>query len=68
MPNDLEPPQNTEEIRNAKGWLGARMAVTYDPMIHQLEFSRCFDLQEARANSSFNCFYEHIRIHFAETQ
>ena len=33
------------------------MAFGYDPVIHQLEFSRKFDLEEARANPSFNRFY-----------
>ena len=28
-----------EAIRDAKGWLGERMDVGYDPVIHQLEFS-----------------------------
>ena len=61
LPHDLDPPPVPEKIRDAKGWLGARMAFGYDPVIHQLEFSRRFDLEEARANPSFNRFYQHTR-------
>lgn len=61
LPHDLDPPPVPESTRDAKGWLGARMAFGYDPVIHQLEFSRTFDLEEARANPSFNRFYQHIR-------
>jgi hypothetical protein len=61
LPPDLDPPSAPEAIRDAKGWLGAHMPFGYDPVIHQLEFSRKFDLQEAQANPSFNRFYRHIR-------
>ncbi len=61
LPHDLEPPPSPESIRDAKGWLGKHMAFGYDPVIHQLEFSRKFDLEQARANPSFNRFYQHIR-------
>jgi len=36
------------------------MAFGYDPVIHQLEFSRKFDLDEARANPSFARFCQRI--------
>jgi hypothetical protein len=36
------------------------MAYGYDPVIHQLAFSRKFNLDEARANPSFNRFCEQI--------
>jgi len=60
LPEDLEPPDRIEGVRNAKDWLGKRMAIPYDPVVHQLEFSRRFDLQQARANASFNRFYDRI--------
>lgn len=60
LPRDLEPPPSPERIRDAKGWLGKRMEVKYDPVIHQLEFTRKLDLDEARANPSFNRFYQRI--------
>lgn len=31
-----------------------------DPVVHQVEFSRKFDLDAARANPSFDRFYRHI--------
>jgi hypothetical protein len=60
LPLDLEPPQAAEGIRNAKGWLGKQMNAAYDPIIHQLEFTRAFDLEQARANRSFDRFYRCI--------
>ncbi len=61
LPQDLDPPPAPEAIRDAKGWLGARMAFGYDPVIHQLEFSRKLDLEGALANPSFHRFYQRIR-------
>jgi hypothetical protein len=60
LPDDLVPPPAPEAIRDAKGWLGTRMPYGYDPVIHQLAFSRKFNLDEARANPSFNRFCEQI--------
>ena len=60
LPADLEPPQSAENIRNAKGWLGERMERPYDPVIHQIEFCRIFDLQQARSNPSFSRFYSRV--------
>ena len=60
LPADLEPPLVPETIRDAKGWLGARMEFGYDPVIHQLDFSRKFDLDAARANDSFDHLCRHI--------
>lgn len=57
---DLEPPQSADNIRNAKGWLAARMELPYDPVIHQIEFCRIFDLQQARNNPSFSRFYSRV--------
>jgi hypothetical protein len=56
----VEPPGNPVGIRNAKGWLSKRMNVAYDPITHQLEFTRAFDLVEARANLSFDRFFRGI--------
>jgi len=52
LPQDLKAPQDAQQIRNAKGWLGDRMNVRYDPVIHQLEFTREFNLKMARASRS----------------
>jgi hypothetical protein len=60
LPDDLEPPPDPQIIRNAKGWLGERMRGNYDEIVHQLEFTKKFDLDAARANASFDRFYRKI--------
>ena len=60
LPDELEPPPQTDGLRNAKGWLGSRMPSGYDPIIHQLEFVRKFDLDQARRNSSFDRLYRFV--------
>jgi Domain of unknown function (DUF4276) len=61
LPRDLDSPRDAEQIRNAKGWLGGRMNVHYDPVIHQLEFTKEFDLKLARTSKSFDRLYCHIQ-------
>jgi hypothetical protein len=68
LASDLEPPESPEAIRDAKGWLGSRMTAGYDPIIHQLAFTRKFNLDEARANPSFNHLYQHIRMLLQDAQ
>ncbi|MEO8410182.1 MAG: DUF4276 family protein [Propionivibrio sp.] len=53
LPDDLAAPADPELYRDAKGWLSERMTRPYDPIIHQLEFTRVFDLDQARSNDSF---------------
>lgn len=60
LPQDLQPPPNPEAIRDAKGWLGQRMAEPYDPVTHQIEFTRAFDLDEARSSASFGRLYQRM--------
>ncbi len=58
---DAEPPPDPEALRDAKGWLGARMAPHgYDPVVHQLAMGRKFDLQQARSVPSFDRFYQRL--------
>ncbi len=61
LPADFSPPSGIESIRDAKGWLGKHMPLKYDPVVHQLEFTRIFDLEEARKSHSFNRMYNHIK-------
>jgi hypothetical protein len=61
LSQDLKTPQDVEQIRNAKGWLGDRMNVRYDPVVHQLEFTKEFDLRLARASRSFDRLYRRIQ-------
>ncbi len=51
----LIPPPNPESIRGAKEWLsqGMKGSKKYDPIIHQAEFTRLFDMSLARLNPSF---------------
>lgn len=57
---DLDAPPTAEGIRDAKGWLGDRMDGRYDPVTHQIEFTRVFDLDQARSSSSFDRLYGRI--------
>ena len=54
LPSDLSVPPDFEGIRDAKGWLGARMPVKYDPIIHQVKFTRKLDVESARRSHSFD--------------
>ena len=64
LPIDLEPPRDAEEIRGAKGWLRERMAGrTYSETIDQPALAALFDLNRARAASSFDkCYRELERL------
>ncbi|MBI4756755.1 MAG: DUF4276 family protein [Betaproteobacteria bacterium] len=53
LPDDLIAPADPERTRDAKGWLSERMPRPYDPIVHQLEFTRAFDLAQAETNASF---------------
>ena len=65
LKNDLEPPNNPEEIRGAKEWLRQRMegTRTYSPTADQPGFTNCFDLDQARQADSFNkCYRDIVRL------
>lgn len=61
LPPDLDAPPRPEAFRDAKGWLGQRMEDGYDPVTHQPEFTKTFDLDDARSNQSFNRLCARIR-------
>ncbi len=61
LPGDLAAPADPELYRDAKGWLTERMPQPYDPIVHQLEFTRCFDLVQAQSNDSFRRLSAHVR-------
>jgi hypothetical protein len=65
LPLGLKAPRHAEQIRDAKGWLGQRMNISYDPVTHQLEFTKEFDLKLARANHSFDRLYRKIQSFLA---
>ena len=56
LPIDLAPPQDPEEVRGAKQWLTNRMprGRAYAETIDQEEFTRRFDIHEARSADSFD--------------
>ncbi len=57
LPATLTAPSQPEALRNAKGWLTQHMPGPYDPVIHQLAFTRVFDLGQARTSPSFDRLY-----------
>jgi len=57
---DVTRPQHPEAMRDAKGWLDARMTHGYDPVIHQREFTQRFDLAAARRVHSFDRLYRKV--------
>ena len=62
LPTHLAPPADPEGIRNAKGWLSQHMPHPYDPIVHQLDFTRAFDFEQARTIDSFRRLHDQIRI------
>ncbi|MDQ3621561.1 MAG: hypothetical protein M3463_03605 [Verrucomicrobiota bacterium] len=53
LPADLDPPAAPESIRDAKGWLSARMPAAYNEPNDQPAFTREFSFDEAAAVPSF---------------
>lgn len=51
LPNDLERPPDVEAIRDAKGWLSARMPSRYSPTLDQPALTMALDLAEAQQHS-----------------
>ena len=60
LPDDLVAPEDPERFRDAKGWLSERMPHSYDPIVHQLEFTRAFDLDQALRNDSFRRLHDQV--------
>ena len=60
--DSTSPPPNPESIRDAKGWLSARMprGHRYRPTLHQAAFSAIFDLDCARAAPSFDKMWRDV--------
>lgn len=61
LPMELSPPSDIDSIRGAKEWLSRRMPRKYDPLVHQLEFTKHMDLEQASALPSFRRFRERIQ-------
>ena len=58
----VAPPPEPESIRDAKGWLSARMPLgqRYRETLHQAAFSAIFDLDTARAAPSFDKMWRDV--------
>ena len=67
-PRNVEPPPDPERIRGAKEWLSRHMGETYVEVTHQLDFTRRFDLDQARSNPSFDRFYRRIHDFLTHAQ
>ncbi|MFB3829715.1 MAG: hypothetical protein ACE15B_23295 [Bryobacteraceae bacterium] len=62
LPADLAPPQNPEEIRDAKKWLRERMHPhVYSETIDQPALASIFDLNQAKSAKSFEKCYRDLR-------
>lgn len=61
LPDDLASPDDPERYRDAKGWFSERMPRPYDPILHQLDFTRVIDLDRAVTNASFRRLYNFVR-------
>jgi len=58
---NLTPPADPTAVRGAKEWLSRHMPIPYDPIVHQLELTRMFDLQQAQSNSSFQRLFHKLQ-------
>ncbi len=58
----VDPPDDPEAVRDAKGWLSARMPPgrRYRETLHQASFSNMFDLDLARAAPSFDKLWRDV--------
>ena len=65
LSRDIVPPKNAAALRNAKGWLSSNMPYNYDPITHQLEFVRRFDMHTARQNRSFDRLFRRVQERLA---
>jgi hypothetical protein len=61
LPADLDPPNNPEAMRDAKGWLGSRMPHRYSETIDQAALTALMSLVEARACMSFQKLERDVR-------
>jgi len=67
LPADLEPPDDSESIRNAKGWLSVRMRLPYNETDHQPRLTAAFAFQEAATVDSFARALQKLRLFFNPT-
>jgi hypothetical protein len=61
LPQDLESPPNPEAVRDAKGWLGARLPKGYSETIDQPALAAFIDCESARTAPSFEKLVRDLR-------
>lgn len=64
LPADLDPPDNPEQVRNAKGWLSARMPQRYNETDHQLKLTEVVSFEDAMESQSFARMFDKLRHFF----
>lgn len=70
LPDDIAPPREPENVRDAKGWLQAQRAdgLAYGPTTDQPALTHAFDLDEARHGCpSFEKLWRDVERLMAET-
>ena len=62
LKSDITPPQQPEEIRDAKGWLSSHMEMgeSYSETTDQPALTALFDMRSARATDSFDKCYREV--------
>lgn len=61
LPGDLEPPSNPEALRDAKGWLSARMPGRYNEPNDQPRMTAKFSFEEGSSVPSFSRAFSKIK-------
>jgi hypothetical protein len=64
LPADLDPPDDPELFRNAKGWLSAKMNLRYNESDHQPRLTAAFAFDEAKVVDSFARALQKLQIFF----
>ena len=67
LPPSLESPSDIDAIRGAKEWLSRRMTQKYDPLVHQAEFTKRIDLDQASTLKSFRRFRDKFHEYLANS-
>ena len=64
LPVDLDPPDDPELFRDAKGWLSAKMNLRYNETDHQPRLTAAFAFDEAKVVDSFAHALKKLQLFF----
>jgi hypothetical protein len=64
LPSDLDPPDDPELFRDAKGWLSAKMNLRYNESDHQPRLTAAFAFDEAKVVDSFARALQKLQLFF----